>query len=238
MMTSRTIKIVLCQVLALAILGMGMVPNGFAKDPEATQDLELLFIQNATSGTFNGKTLVLKEVGPTIFFTDRPYRVEGHMRTEILVQEWNKGADSFAADPPNAALSILDENSVKSIVLELFDPKLEGNTLSYRVKILEGKIPGSFKMASLFIDPLRRPGAFIVGGLVGGVIGHSIAKESQPKTTVVVQDPGNYYVHHYPPPSDTSTVEERIQKLDDLADKGYITPEEYKARKKAILDSI
>jgi hypothetical protein len=160
------------------------------------------------------------------------------LRTGVFVEEWKKGADSFADDPPNAALSILDENAVKSIVLELFDPKLDGNTLSYRVKILEGKIPGSFKMASLFIDPLRRPGAFILGGLVGGVIGHSIAKESQPKTTVVVQDPGTYYVRQTPPPAPKPTVEERIQKLDDLADKGYITPEEYKARKKEILDSI
>ena len=237
MITNRTIKIVLYQMLAFAILGKGMVPNGFAKDPKATQDMEFLFIQNATSGTFEGNTLVLKEVGPTIFFADRPHRVEGHLRTEVFVQEWKKGADSFAVDPPNAALSILDENAVKSIVLELFDPKLYGNTLSYRVKILDGKIPQSFKMASLFIDPLRRPGAFIVGGLVGGAIGHSIAKESQPKTTtVVVQDPGNYYVRHTPPP--THTIDERLHKLDDLAAKGYITPEEYKAKKKAILDSL
>jgi len=182
MITNRTVKIVLCQVLALAILGLGMAPNGFAKDPEATQDLELLFIQNATSGTFDGKKLVLKEVGPTIFFADRPHRVEGHMRTEIFVEEWKKGADSFADDPPNAALSILDENAVKSIVVELFDPILDGATLSYRVKVLQGKIPPTFKMASLFIDHLRRPGAFIGAALIGGVIGCSEEAGPSPAT--------------------------------------------------------
>ncbi|MBL7175739.1 MAG: SHOCT domain-containing protein [Desulfobacteraceae bacterium] len=242
MITKRTLKIMVCQVLALAILGMGMFQSGLAKTPKTTQELDLLFVQNATSGTFDGKTLTLKGVGPTIFFTDRPNRVEGHLRTEVLIEEWGKGADSLAADPPNAALSILDENAVKSIVVELFDPILAGTTLSYRVKVLQGKIPPTFKMASLFIDHLRRPGAFIGAALVGGVIGHSIAKkDSEPKTTVVVQDPGTYYVRHYPPPPPRApkpTVEERIQKLDDLAANGYITPEEYKARKKEILDSI
>lgn len=241
MTTNRTLKIIVCQVLALAILGMGMVQSGFAKDPKAEEELELLFVQSATSGTFDGKTLALKLVGPTIFFTDRPYRVVGHLRTEVLIKEWRKGLDSFAADPPNAALSILDEQAIKSIVVELFDPILDGNSVSYRVKVLEGNIPPTFKTASLFIDPLRRAGAFIVGGLIGGAIGHSVAKESEPTTTVVVQDPGTYYVRHTPPPPPPApkpTVEERIDKLDDLAAKGYITPEEYKARKKEILDSI
>jgi hypothetical protein len=238
MITNRTLKIIVCQVLALAILGMGMVQSGLAKTPKTKKELDLLFVQNATSGTFDGKTLTLKGVGPTIFFTDRPNRIEGHLRTEVLIEEWGKGTDSLAADPPNAALSILDENAVKSIVVELFDPILDGSTLSYRVKVLQGKIPPTFKMASLFIDHLRRPGAFIGAAVVGGLIGHHIAKDSEPKTTVVVQDPGTYYVRHTPPPAPKPTVEERIQKLDDLADKGYITPEEYKARKKEILDSI
>ena len=67
------------------------------------------------------------------------------------------------------------------------------------------------------------------------------AKDRESKTTVVVQDPGTYYVRHTPPPPPPApkpTVEERINKLDNLAEEGYITPEEYKARKKEILDSI
>ena len=34
------------------------------------------------------------------------------------------------------------------------------------------------------------------------------------------------------------TTEEQLAKLQDLAAKGYITPEEYKAKKKAILDAM
>lgn len=34
------------------------------------------------------------------------------------------------------------------------------------------------------------------------------------------------------------SVEEQLAQLQDLAQKGYITPDEYKAKKKAILDSM
>jgi hypothetical protein len=41
-----------------------------------------------------------------------------------------------------------------------------------------------------------------------------------------------------PAPAAKPTAQQRIQELDKLAAGGYITPEEYKAKKKAILDSI
>jgi hypothetical protein len=34
------------------------------------------------------------------------------------------------------------------------------------------------------------------------------------------------------------SIEQRLKELDKLAKGGYITPEEYKARKKAIIDSL
>ncbi|MFC1822564.1 SHOCT domain-containing protein [Thermodesulfobacteriota bacterium] len=235
MKTDRIFKIIFCQVCALAILGMGTIQSGFAETPKATQKLELLFVQNATSGSFTGETLTLKGVGPTIFFTDRPNRIEGHIRTAALIKEWGKGPDSFASDPPNAALSIFDENATKSVIVELFDPKLEGHTLSYRVKILHGKIPPAFKTASLFIDMFGRGAAFIGGALVG----HAISKDREPSTTTVVyHDPDTYYVRQPSSSAPKETAEEKIRKLNNLADKGYITKEEYKAQKQKILDSL
>jgi hypothetical protein len=38
--------------------------------------------------------------------------------------------------------------------------------------------------------------------------------------------------------SPTNTLKKKLQELDKLAAGGYITPEEYKAKKKAILDSM
>jgi hypothetical protein len=78
----------------------------------APHKVELLFVQNALSGSFDGKTLTLKGVGPTLFFSDRPDRVTGHLGTAEFVGHWDKGADSFAKNPPNATLSILGEKGV------------------------------------------------------------------------------------------------------------------------------
>ena len=41
-----------------------------------------------------------------------------------------------------------------------------------------------------------------------------------------------------PAPAAKPTVQQRLQELDKLAAGGYITPEEYKAKKKAIIDGI
>ena len=71
--------------------------------------VELLFVQNALTGNFDGKTLTLKGVGPTLFFSDRPDRVTGHLGTSEFVGHWDKGPDSFATNPPNATLSIFGQ---------------------------------------------------------------------------------------------------------------------------------
>jgi hypothetical protein len=41
-----------------------------------------------------------------------------------------------------------------------------------------------------------------------------------------------------PAPAAKPTVQQRLQELDKLAAGGYITPQEYKAKKKAIIDGI
>ena len=38
-------------------------------------------------------------------FSDRPYRIYGHMKMSALLEQWDSGPDSFAEDPPNAVLS-------------------------------------------------------------------------------------------------------------------------------------
>ena len=129
--------------------------------------VELLFVQNAVSGSFDGKTMTLRGVGPTLYFSDRPERVTGQVRTSEFVDRWDKGADNFAQNPPNAALSIMGAKAVESVVVELTGPSLKGNTLSYRVKVLRGKLPPSFKETSLFIDVLGRWRMVAMGMAVG-----------------------------------------------------------------------
>lgn len=108
-------------------------------------------MQNASSGHFKDGRLTLHDAGPAIFFSDRPYRVFGHVTPQRLVESWNVGKDNFASDPPNATLSILGDE-VQSAVIELSDPKYDGKAFSYKVNVLSGSVPDKFGHASLFID--------------------------------------------------------------------------------------
>lgn len=130
--------------------------TGETETKETTEPVQLLFVQNSLSGSYDGKRLTLNGIGSTIFFSDRPERVAGQVKTAEFISHWHQGSDNFAENPPNATLSIFNENGVDSIVVELTDPQLENNNLSYQVKVLQGKLPATFKESSLFIDILGR----------------------------------------------------------------------------------
>ena len=90
-------------------------------------------------------------------------------------------------------------------------------------------------------------GAAFLGGMVAGhVIGGAI-RRSRIRTAAAVEaasQPRSRTVYVQEPASTTSaksthmTTEQKLQQLDKLAAGGYITPAEYKAKKKAILDGM
>jgi len=93
-------------------------------------------------------------------------------------------------------------------------------------------------------------GAAFLGGMVAGhIIGGAVRRDkirtaaavqeaNQPKTQAVyVQQPAPTSSAQTAPAA-KPTAQQRLDQLDKLAAGGYITPEEYKAKKKAILDSM
>jgi len=129
-----------------------------AKTEAAVKQADFLFVQNARDIHYADGKLTLKGVSPTtIMFTDRPERIAGHMATARFVPFWSKGKDSFLSDPPNATLSIVDEDKVNDVVVELRDPVLKGDELSYNVRVLEGEMPAKGGPVSLFIDIIGMP---------------------------------------------------------------------------------
>jgi hypothetical protein len=155
-----------------------------AKD--SNEQAELLFVQSAEKMTFNDGTLTLHNVSPSvIFFSDRPQRIAGHITIDGFLQAWGEGEDSFAEDPPNANLSTLTHDSINNVVIELINPRMSGNTLQYDVVILEGELPTTGGMSSLFIDGLFAGGALrsgvrgtalgAIGGAIGGDVGTGMA---------------------------------------------------------------
>ena len=128
---------------------------------EQLEDIEALFVQSARSLASDGeKTITLNGLSPsTLYFADRPQREVGHMPTKLFVELWGDGENSFAVDPPNAVLSFADpgDRPPHDVVVTIRDPKMEGDSLSYQVDVLEGSMPSSTGPCALFIDPLGRP---------------------------------------------------------------------------------
>ncbi|HML93034.1 MAG TPA: hypothetical protein PKE02_11700 [Methyloceanibacter sp.] len=127
---------------------------------EAPKQADFLFVQSAQSMSFDPATnkLTLKNVSPvTVFFTDRPERIAGNMKTARFIPFWSEGKDSFKSDPPNADISILEGDTLKQTVVELQDPALEGDSLTYTVKVLQGDMPTMGTEVAVFIDIIGRP---------------------------------------------------------------------------------
>jgi len=78
-----------------------------------------LYVISGTSGSLEGDTLTLNGVPNVVYFSDRPNRIAGHLSLSNFVEMWDKGVDSFKADPPNATLSVLKKEEAKNVVVDL-----------------------------------------------------------------------------------------------------------------------
>ena len=119
-------------------------------------------IQDAAGGTLTETTLVLSGVDEsTPWFTDRPYREAGQITTAEFVALFSEeGANSFAADPPNADFTCKSGGEVVNQVVTLTHPVLDetAGTLTYTVALVpNGAGGGSTEItcdgdAHLFVD--------------------------------------------------------------------------------------
>jgi hypothetical protein len=128
--------------------------------------VELMFVQTAEDLKADDKTLRLVNVGQqTLYFSDRPVRIAGHMTMQAYLDEWKAGAgaDDFESDPPNATLSVYESGNKENTltVVEISHPVIDGNDLVYSYQLVEGVMPASGGATALFIDWVG------VGGGVG-----------------------------------------------------------------------
>ena len=152
-------------LLVAAMASMAAAQKTSNKPSEAPQ---LMFVQTAENlkvdpakSTFR----LVKVNQQTLYFSDRPQRIAGHIKMADYLKEWTAqaGKDNFKADPPNATLSVYEPGQADStlVVVELTNPVVEGADLVYTYKIINGKMPAKGGATSLFIDWIG------VGGGVG-----------------------------------------------------------------------
>ncbi len=130
------------------------------------EKVQLMFVQTAEDMKADDNTLRLVNVGQqTLYFSDRPVRIAGHMTMPAYMDEWKAGAgaNDFASDPPNATLSVYEPGKKENTltVVEISHPVIDGNDLVYSYQLIEGPVPKTGGATALFIDWVG------VGGGVG-----------------------------------------------------------------------
>src|SRR5688572_24636325 len=119
-------RLALLASLSIASFALSGCTSSTPDKDAAIHPATYLFVQDASSGTLQAATdgrqaLVLLGVDEqTLWFTDRPNRDAGLMRTSAFASAWSKGADSFAEDPPNGALVLHGDTGESEVfVMEL-----------------------------------------------------------------------------------------------------------------------
>lgn len=129
-----------------------------AGTPTPQTEVELLFVQSAESVSMADGVLTLGGINSaTIYFSDRPERIAGHITTDEFVEKWGVGDDNFKSNPPNATLSILSGPEPQEIVVTITNPRVDAGELIYDVDVLEGPDSATGGASSLFIDVIGRP---------------------------------------------------------------------------------
>lgn len=154
--TSALVSMVAAPILVATALLAGTEPGAPAAAAEET--VQMLFVQSAEGVEFSEGKMTMKGVSPaTVFFSDRPERIAGHMTTAEFIPFWGEGTDSFSKDPPNATLSIFGEGEPTNLVVEISKPVLNGHELTYDIRVLKGTPPAGGAECTLFIDVIGMP---------------------------------------------------------------------------------
>ncbi len=155
-------------ILAAAMLSMVACATTSTTSNTSSDKAQLMFVQIAedvkvdpASSTFR----LVKVNQQTLYFSDRPVRIAGHINMAAYFKEWTAkaGKDNFGADPPNAVLSVyeLGQSDNTLAAVKITNPVVDGADLIYSYKVIEGKLPAGGGATSLFIDWIG------VGGGVG-----------------------------------------------------------------------
>ena len=178
-MTRRIWSLCLVLLLVSMLLAACRAPEATPTLEEPVEELSLLFVHNATSGTLTPvvgveDTFLLTLEGisySTLWFAESPALAAGHIPTRLFIANWGTGENSFADSPPNATLDILEgEPDGDVLAVQLSQPEYDqmAARLSYQAQVLRDvggglesfnlrldapeAVPKSFSHASLFID--------------------------------------------------------------------------------------
>jgi hypothetical protein len=103
-----------------------------------------MFVQTASGFRTDDGTMTLPGLTPhTVYFSDRPERIVGHLTTHRFLQWWSEGEHSFAVDPPNAVLAWGEPGTYapQEAVVIISDPAVTADGLEYHIQTPQGQPP-------------------------------------------------------------------------------------------------
>ncbi|WP_299085792.1 hypothetical protein [uncultured Ruegeria sp.] len=147
----------MCQNIKLFSIAIAAVGLGTSAIAESSQDFKtaesVLLVQHSDKAAMSEGLLTLVGADKNlIMFTDRPHRAAATIPSEQLVKIWSEGDDSFASDPPNAALVGQQNGNPVSLIVELTNPRASGDDFVFGYKIIEGEEVPEIDQAYIVID--------------------------------------------------------------------------------------
>ncbi len=258
LMVSPVFRRVVAGLLAVSIAVPSVVlaqAQAAAAAPAASaQKVQLLFVQNSAGVSIDAAKgqLRLKNVSPsTLFFTDRPVRIAGHYHTrEEFLKLWNEGPDSFARNPPNATLSMVEpgQADLQNVVVNIRNPRMQGNDLVYDFKLIEGTPPKVGGASVLFIDVLgfwrRNIRRVAVIGTAAAVTTATVATVGAAEASAAASAAaaGAAASAAPPPPRPAAaphpSTTQKLEQLKGLLNEGLITQAQYQKASQQVLNEI
>ena len=142
-----------------ALLAGLFVGSGCTKSEEKPHEPAFLLVQSSRGFEYDGirRMTVLGTSPSTVFFSDRPDRIAGHMPLEKAYEWGRTGDDNFIDNPPNATVSFLEKGEVANVVVTMSNATIQGDSISFDVDILEGELPLRGGPNTIFIDVIGAP---------------------------------------------------------------------------------
>jgi hypothetical protein len=238
--------------MSIAVPSVALAQTPAAAPAASAQKVQLLFVQNSAGVSIDAAkgVLRLKNVSPsTLFFTDRPVRIAGHYHTrEEFLKLWNEGPDSFAKNPPNATLSIVEpgQADLQNVVVNIRNPRMQGNDLVYDFKLIEGTPPKAGGASVLFIDVLgfwrRNIRRVAVIGTAAAVTTAAVATTTAAASAAAAGAATAAASAPPPPPKPApaphASTTQKLEQLKGLLNEGLITQAQYNKASQQVLNEI
>ncbi|WP_147235328.1 hypothetical protein [Ruegeria sp. A3M17] len=136
----------------LASLGLATAAVAGSSDDNSAPE-SFLFVESGEKAKLADGQLILLGVGDEVsVFSDRPYRDAGFITRAELFDIWGKGENNFEENPPNVALTGSVDGKSQVVILEISNPEVSGDQVTYDYTYVEGSDAMVFENPVMVID--------------------------------------------------------------------------------------